>query len=164
MALLAGTAPAQSYQDIGVEFPGSRLSANTLGHDTLYFRLLCQNAVIRSKAFRYMYSAKALGRPWSETKAAVKDLNRELDVWKKSNSFLQGDTWSIRDDKFTLMQRLAYCNTLILVNQQCYRLDRAVADDASVALGYAVQICLDAAWHSIELLETVPWRNIDYIG
>lgn len=162
---MAGIAPIQSHEDIEVAFPGSRLNEGALDKDTLYFRLLCEQGIIRSKAFRYLYSAKALRQSRSETLAAIKGLNSALDAWKRRNPFLKVDISRKKHDIFTLMQRLSYCNTLILINQQCYGWGTDAAADTPTVLEHAVQICIDAAWDSIELLGTVPaWRSIDYMG
>jgi hypothetical protein len=162
-ALITGTPPVQSDLDIGIELP--RLGLNSIGcsQSSLYFQLMCRQALIRSKAFQLLYSAKALASPYAATQKAIKELNRDVELWKQRNPFLGVAEDSREDNIYRLMQHLSYYNSLILINQRCWW-DKAAAADGSKVLEYSVQICVDAACVSIELLEADPWRMKDYSG
>jgi hypothetical protein len=160
--------PTQDPNDMDVDLPKAETKQpiDQLSDEQLqnhHFRQLAGLAVVRCRVFRQLYSEAGLHKSKSDLDHNIRHLNGLLALWKSHNPFLSSHQSLRSNDDFAFMQRLAYCNTLILVNQRYLSNDPVRLID-SEQQPLVIHLCIEAAWDSIELSVAAVSTGVDCIG
>ncbi|KAL2823609.1 fungal-specific transcription factor domain-containing protein [Aspergillus cavernicola] len=163
-----GAMPAQNSNDMVVDLPSMEKEQpmeqpSDEQRQTQHFRQMCELALIRCRVFHQLYSETALQKAPSETYHNIRELNRGLALWKKQNPFLCSHEHGASENIFAITQRLSYCNCLILVNQR-YLFCNSIPSIGLEQLELVVELCTEAAWDSIEMIDAAASTRVDYIG
>jgi hypothetical protein len=179
MALRSGRPPCISDDDIGVELPdedpadgvGNMLCKN--GRDKCnMFRLVTLFAVIQSKVYMQLYSAKASKQSDGELLNTIGDLDRELEAWKElvPFEFRPESEISMDDGRLVLhlvMMHFAYYNCLTTIHRMSihhgywssrlanYAISGLNARPLNPRVFSSATLCVSAARSSIHLLKYI---------
>ncbi|KAJ5669074.1 hypothetical protein N7462_010144 [Penicillium macrosclerotiorum] len=177
--LRAGSAPSQHPDDFDVPLPEDLEDNNDPDQlsNIPFFRQLCRMSVIKSRIFCRLYSAKALLKPPREIFRVVKELNAELEEWKKDYPFDEVPKQKVAEKDFlfgfaSVGLHFVYYNAQIMIHripllldylmpfkdepEELVRLSKAQA--ASSAL-----VCVKAARNTLKLVNNMPWGDIAWI-
>lgn len=187
ICIRSGNAPAQDVDDFDVDLPeddhddGYTSSADN-NCNIPFFRQLCRLTVIKSRIYGKLYSAKSLTKSSPEVHATVKELNAELEEWKRNNpvdeQLPQGAADA--DNLMGISQiglQLAYYNSVIMINRipllhDFFSTPHLTNDPCkqnthprplSAQSSYSTNICVQAARDSLKLVTTMPWGDIAWI-
>jgi hypothetical protein len=168
--------PIQSDDDIGIELP-SKNPEDGLGYiSTLdetssinIFRLRVHLAVIQGRIYKSLYSLQALRHSEQERIAAVQDLDRMLENWKRGIPFdFQpeniGRPLSRSSVLHLVILHLSYLNCLTMVHRvsiqnKHWTTNVLNSSKQGLSMGQSVashQHCLEAARASVRLLQLLP--------
>ncbi|KAJ5103255.1 hypothetical protein N7532_003784 [Penicillium argentinense] len=178
--LRAGNAPSQHPDDFDVPLPEEleeEKKDSEVASNIPFFRQLCRMALIKSRIFCRLYSAKALLKPPREIYQVVKELHAELEEWEKDYPFEEEPRQKVAETDFlfgfgSIGLRLVYYNALIMIHriplllnylissredpEELKSLSKAQASKSAV-------ICVQAARDTLKLVNNMPWGDIAWL-
>ncbi|KKK26598.1 hypothetical protein ARAM_003843 [Aspergillus rambellii] len=176
-----GSAPIQQFDDFDVGLPSEETGEDVLMPDNRpFFPRLCHIALIKSRIYRKLYSARALeNKSVTEICEIVHDLHKELEGWRGPSQFDtllkkrgSGDDFLVGFASAGLF--LVYYNSLIMIHRLpllinfAYQsnLDKVTHSDALLILSESsssAAVCVQAARDTLKLVNNLPWGDIAWI-
>ncbi|KAJ6136291.1 hypothetical protein N7512_001451 [Penicillium capsulatum] len=177
--LRAGNAPSQHPDDFDVPLPQQTEDDHDpeMSSNILFFRQLCQMALIKTRIYCRLYAAKALLKPPDETYQTVKELHSELEEWRKDYPFTEEPKRKAAESEFlfgfaSIGLHFIYYNALIMIHriplvlnylissrdepEEMKALSRAQAAKSGV-------ICVQAARDTLSMVNNMPWGDIAWV-
>ncbi|KAJ5551473.1 hypothetical protein N7535_000578 [Penicillium sp. DV-2018c] len=174
--LRIGNAPSQHQDDFDVPLP------QEMEHDRhgdtatniTFFRQLCRMALIKSRIYSRLYSAKALLRPPVEIYKTVVELHAELEEWKRDSPNLSEPKMkSTENDNLlgfaSIGLHFVYHNAIIMIHRVPLFLNYVITsrEDSeklkSISKARASQsaaIGAQAARETLKIVNNMPWGDI----
>lgn len=174
--LRIGNAPSQHQDDFDVPLP-EELESDKHGETASnipFFRQLCRMALIKSRIYSRLYSAKALLKPPVEIYKTVKELHAELEEWKKGSPALDDLQMRSagRDFLFgfaSIGLHFVYHNALIMIHRVPLFVNYIItAKEESETLesiskahaSKSAAIGAQAARDTLKIVNNMPWGDI----
>ncbi|KXG45168.1 Transcription factor [Penicillium griseofulvum] len=174
--LRIGNAPSQHQDDFDVPLP-EELESDKHGETASnipFFRQLCRMALIKSHIYSRLYSATALTKPPVEIYKAVKELDAELEEWKRETpSLTEPDIKPTgRDFLFgfaSIGLHFVYQNALIMIHRVPIFLNYMITANkesekvVSISKARASKssaISSQAARDTLKVVNNMPWGDI----
>ncbi|KAJ5095833.1 Transcription factor [Penicillium alfredii] len=177
--LRAGNAPSQHPDDFDVPLPQETEDDQDpeMSSNIRFFRQLCRMALIKSRIYSRMYTAKALLKPPLEIYRTVKELHAELENWKRDYPFDTEPRRKASENDFlfgfaSIGLHFVYYNALIMIHRIPLLLNYLILsrdetnDLKSLSKSRASKssvICVQAARDTLKLVNNMPWGDIAWI-
>ncbi|KAJ5514623.1 Transcription factor [Penicillium fimorum] len=174
--LRIGNAPSQHQDDFDVPLPEELESDkhSETASNIPFFRQLCQMALIKSHIYSRLYSATALTKSPVEIYKAVKELDAELEEWKRENPTLNEPETKHTEQDFlfgfaSIGLHFVYQNALIMIHRVPIFLNYMIAARkesgkvVSISKAHASKssvISSQAARDTLKVVNNMPWGDI----
>ncbi|KAI9852657.1 MAG: hypothetical protein M1838_006114 [Thelocarpon superellum] len=187
ICLRSGRPPAQDDDDYNVELP-SEDPDDDIGNIPLgdgkgkvnLFRLMCTFALIESKVYRQLYSAKASKRSDGELLNTIGELDNELEEWKNGIPIDIRPEYEIKASHTPLVLHIvvlhfAYFNCLTTIHRMSvhhgywtsrlsnFAIQGLNARPLNPRVFSSAALCVSAARSSIQLLKFMPQGDFSLI-
>lgn len=134
-------------------------------------------ALIKSRIYCRLYSAKALLKHPREILQTVKELYAELEAWKKDNLFGDEPRFKVTETDFlfgfaSIGLEFGYFNALIMIHRIPLLLNYIITsrDDPEdlklLSKAHAAKsgvICVQAARDTLRMVNNMPWGDVTWI-
>ncbi|KAJ5774236.1 hypothetical protein N7457_009132 [Penicillium paradoxum] len=174
--LRIGNAPSQHQDDFDVPLP-EELEHDKHGETASnipFFRQLCRMALIKSRIYSRLYSAKALVKPPVEIYKTVKELHSDLEEWKRDSPNLGELTLKVGERDFlfgfaSIGLHFVYHNALIMIHRVPLFLNYVITareeseELESISKARAAKstaIGTQAARDTLKIVNSMPWGDI----
>lgn len=178
--LRAGNAPSQHPDDFDVPLPQLTEDDNDpeVAPNIHFFCQLCRMSLIKSRIYCRLYSAKSLLKEPEEIYETVKELNAELEAWKKDYPFAEVPKLKGAESDFlfgfaSVGLHFVYYNALIMIHRIPLLLNFLITKregdpEELVSLSKAsasksALICVTAARDTLRLVNNMPWGDIAWL-
>ncbi|KAJ5765447.1 hypothetical protein N7520_005006 [Penicillium odoratum] len=178
--LRAGNAPSQHPDDFDVPLPQLTEEDNDpeVAPNIHFFCQLCRMSLIKSRIYCRLYSAKSLFKDPREIYETVKELNAELEKWKKDYPFSEIPKFRGAETDFlfgfaSVGLHFVYYNALIMIHRVPLLLHYLItrreeeSDELkSLSKAFAAKsglICTTAARDTLRMVNNMPWGDIAWL-
>ncbi|OQE08396.1 hypothetical protein PENVUL_c010G07479 [Penicillium vulpinum] len=174
--LRTGNAPLQHQDDFDVPLP-EELECDRHGETASnipFFRQLCQMSVIKSHIYSRLYSATALTKPPIEIYNTIKELDAELEEWRRQSPTLTEQEIKHTEADYlfgfaSIGLRFVYHNALIMIHRVPIFVNYMITARKesgkieSISKAHAAKsaaISAQAARDTLKIVNNMPWGDI----